>query len=236
MNLLAALGLMTLLDGAAVTILILGWLGIGWIIDHPPAARPSVSLLMAAVRRQWMVEYIKRDNRIFDAQIISSLRQGTSFFASTCLLAIGGALALIGNTAPLMGLAAEIGTAPTPALLWQIRLLPAVLFLTNAFLKFVWANRVFGYCSVMMAAVPAELDNPVTRERAMQAAELNIRAAVNFNAGLRGIYFALGSLGWLLGPLVLIASTLIVLWVLWSREFLSGARDVIITGNHPPKG
>ncbi|WP_390621816.1 DUF599 family protein [Rubripirellula tenax] len=33
---------------------------------------------------------VTREPRIFDSQIMASLRQGTSFFASTCLLAVGG--------------------------------------------------------------------------------------------------------------------------------------------------
>jgi len=45
---------------------------------------------MAGVRRDWMREFRHRENRIFDAQIIASLRQGSAFFASTAILAIGG--------------------------------------------------------------------------------------------------------------------------------------------------
>jgi uncharacterized membrane protein len=29
-----------------------------------------------------------------------------------------------------------------------------VAFLANALLKFIWAHRLFGYCSILMAAVP----------------------------------------------------------------------------------
>ena len=60
---------------------------------------------MAQYRREWMTQMVTRDPRIFDAQIISSLRQGTAFFASTSMLAIGGTLAMIGNGEKLSGIA-----------------------------------------------------------------------------------------------------------------------------------
>jgi uncharacterized membrane protein len=181
---------------------------------------------MAEMRREWMREFVRRDNRIFDAQIIASLRQGTAFFASTSILAVGGVLALIGNVQPLTGIAAEVG-AERPTLLWQIRLLPAALLLTHAFLKFVWANRVFGYASVTMGATPSEPGHPRAMPRAMRAAELIIRAALNFNRGLRSMYFALASLAWLGGPWALMAAALLVAGFLVRREFTSVPRDIL---------
>jgi uncharacterized membrane protein len=202
------------------------WAGTGWLTEHPPRRRHSVTTLMVEVRREWMREFVRRDNRIFDAQIIASLRQGTAFFASTSILAVGGVLALIGNVQPLTGLAAEVG-AQTSALLWQLRLLPAALLLTYAFLKFVWSNRVFGYASVTMGAVPSDPLDPRAMPRAMRAAELIIRAALNFSRGLRSMYFALASLAWLAGPLALILAAAVVAGFLMMREFASVPHDIL---------
>jgi uncharacterized membrane protein len=113
-------------------------------------------------------------------------------------------------------------------LIWQVKLGLVALLLTDGFLKFVWANRVFGYCSVMMAAVPNDPADPRCAPRAAQAAELNIRAAVNFNRGLRSMYFALGALAWLFGAIALIVATLFVVWIVWSREFASLPRDILL--------
>jgi uncharacterized membrane protein len=214
-------------DVLALAVLVLAWGAIGWITEHPPRGRPSVTVMMAGVRREWMREFVRRDNRIFDAQIMASLRQGTAFFASTSILAVGGILALIGNVEPLTGLAQDIGQQDAPALLWQVRLLPSALLLTHAFLKFVWANRVFGYASVTMGAVPSDLGNPRAMPRAMRAAELVIRAALNFNRGLRSMYFALASLAWLAGPLFLALAALMVAGFLSVREFASVPRDIL---------
>ncbi len=228
MRLVDHMALLTPLDWCAAGLIILSWFTIGWWIEHPGAKRPSVTVLMGERRREWMRVFVTRDPRIFDSQILASLRQGTSFFASTCLLAIGGVLALVGNTAPLQGVAAEVSEMPVPVLIWQLKLGLVALFLTNAFLKFVWANRVFGYCAVIMASVPNDPGDPKAYPRAAQAAELNIRAAINFNRGLRSMYFALGALAWLLGGWALIAATAIVVWIVWSREFASIPRRILI--------
>lgn len=231
MELAEALSLVTLADAAALILILVGWLSIGWWIEHPGVKRPSVTVVMAEYRREWMKEFLARDVRIFDAQIVASLRQGTSWFASTCLIAIGGVLAVVGNAGVLQGVASDLMLAEAPVLLWQVKLLLVALFLTHGFLKFVWANRVFGYCAVMMAAVPNDPKDPRGEVRSGQAAELNIRAAWNFNRGLRSMYFALGALAWLLGAYALIAATCAVLWLLWSREFASVPRRIITEGD-----
>ncbi len=228
MQILDHMALLGPLDWAATAAIILAWFVIGWRIEHPGAKRPSVTVLMSERRRDWMKVFVTRDPRIFDSQILASLRQGTSFFASTCLLAVGGVLALAGNTEPLRGVAAEVTEMAVPVLIFQLKLALVALFLTNAFLKFVWANRVFGYCAVLMASVPNDPKDPATYPRAAQAAELNIRAAVNFNRGLRAMYFALGALAWLLGPIALMIATCVVVWVVWSREFASLPRSILL--------
>jgi len=224
------LAILSTRDLAAAGFLLLAWIFTGWVIEHPPAWRPSVTVLMAEYRREWMRQYVARETRIFDAQMLGSLRQGTSFFASTCLLAMGGVLAVIGNTEPLQGVAEGLTLADDPTLVWQIKLLAVVLLLAHGFLKFVWSHRVFGYCAVMMAAVPNDGTDPAAQPRAAQAAELNIRAAYNFNRGLRSMYFALAALAWLLGPIALMVSTVAVVWVLLVREFTSGPHAILTGG------
>jgi uncharacterized membrane protein len=230
MEMLDILGLIGPIDWAALGLLLVASVGIGWLIESPRLSRLSVTRLMSEYQREWMRQLTKRNNRIMDAQVLVSLRQGASFFASTSLIALGALLALIGNPQPLAGVAAGLVNVATPAQLLQAKLLLVVLFLANAFLKFVWSHRVFGYASVVMAAVPDDPADPHATPRAAQSAELNIRGMYNFNRGLRSMYFALAALGWLLGAAGLAIATLIVLWLLWSREFLSGPHEILKGG------
>lgn len=216
------------LDYIALIFLIGGWAILGHFTEHPPRAFPSVTTLMRQHRRDWMHEFLTREPRIFDASIIDSLRQGTSFFASACMIAIGGCVALAGSPDKLQGFAGGVAGVSGSAVLWQFKITVIIIFLTNAALKFAWSNRLFGYCAILMAAVPNDPAHPDAEPRAMQAAGINIQAARNFNNGLRSIYFGLGALGWLLGPEVLILTTAATIFVGWRREFASLSRQILL--------
>jgi len=179
-------------------------------------------------RRRWMVQFVDRNARIFDGQIIGNLRQGTSFFASACMIAIGGGLALIGNTDKLRAVAQDLTPHAPPQVVWEVKLIIILIFAANAFLKFVWSHRLFGYCSVLMAAVPNDPSDPVALPRAAKAAEINITATKSFNRGLRAVYFGIAALAWLIGALPLLLATLFTLGVVLRREFASQSRAVLL--------
>jgi uncharacterized membrane protein len=221
------IGSLTGPDLISLTIILLLWVASGWLIEHPPTRRMSVTVLMEAYRRDWMGEFVTRQPRIFDGTVIDSLRQGTAFFASACMIAIGGGVALIGNSDRVEGFAADLTLAQVGPQI-EMKIILVIAFLANALLKFVWAHRLFGYCTILMAAVPNDPANPLALPRAAQAAEINITAARNFNRGLRSIYFALGALGWLFGPYGLILAALASTTVLMRREFASQSRDVML--------
>lgn len=227
------LGPLSFADLTALALLVLAWLGIGWVTEHPPAHRPSVGVLMEGYRREWMRQLVTRQPRIFDGAMMDGLRQSTTFFASTALIAIGGGLALIGNPERLSDLASEFALEEGPRLLWETRILTAVLFGANAFLKFVWSHRLFSYAAIAMAAVPNDVNDPLAYPRAAQAARVNINAAKSFNRGLRSVYFALASLAWLAGPIALATAVIFTTVMLWRREFASVARLALL--ENPPK-
>ena len=125
-------------------------------------------------------------------------------------------------------MAQDLALVSTEARGIEARLLLAAVFLTHAFLNFLWSNRLFGSCASRRSAGPNDPADPLALPRARQAAEVNIRAAFNFNRGLRAMYFALAALTWLLGPYALMAATLAMAWLIWSREFASHSRAILI--------
>lgn len=233
MTLSSLLSLVSPLDLAALALVALVWFALGWRIESTTATKPSVTVLVAAYRRDWMKQFVTRQPRIYDASVLGSLRQSTNWLASTTLFALGAALALIGNPEQLQGVAQDLALGTPSHGAFETRLLLCVLFLSHGFLKFLWSNRLFGYAMIIMSTVPNDPSDPLAHPRARQAAEINIRAAFNFNRGLRATYFALASLGWLLGAWALIAATLVVAWLIWSREFASHSRAVLLD---PPPG
>lgn len=234
MNWIDRLALFSALDMLAVGLLLICWLGIGHIIESPPKNRPSLSKIMVRYRREWMVHLVDRNPRVFDAQILGNLRQGTAFFASATMIAIGGGLALVGNPDQLSGITTEFTMMKAPAFVLEVKLVLMILLVANAFLKFVWAHRLFGYCSVVMSAVPNDPKDPAALPRAEKASELNITAARSFNRAMRSTYFSLAAAAWLFGATALILATLLTLFVLWRREFASQSRSVMLEPTDGP--
>lgn len=228
MTLMDRIALFQTPDFIALALLFILWIGIGFLVEYPSAKHLSTSRLMAGYRQEWMRQMVTRTPRIFDAQILGTLRQATAFLASTSVIAIGGTLALLGNADRLAGVASEITMIDHPAIFWELKLMVLIVLLTNAFLKFVWSNRLFGYCSVLMGAVPNDPEHPKAYVAAEKAAQLNIAGARSFNRGLRSLYFALAAAAWLAGPIPLIIASLITVTVIWRREFASYSRKILL--------
>ncbi len=221
-------------DAAALAVYAGCWLRIEWLVRPRPGARPSTGEIMAGWRARWFEAAADRDNRILDGQIVASLRQGVALFISGALIALGGAVALTGNAERVASIASDIAGEQAPAAAWTLKMLLVIAALAAAFLHFVWSHRIFGYCSVMLGAIPNDGDGKRARAVAARGARLCVLAARNFNKGLRAVYMALAALAWLAGPLPLAAASAITFWVLYRREFLSETRRAISEEPEPP--
>jgi len=225
MELLPRLSPLGLPDYIAVILLVVLFTGIGWLVENPPKGRPSTSVLMGDYRRDWMRHFVTRQQKIFDATVITSLRQATSFYISGTMIALGAGIALVGNPERLILVANDL-TIGAQAVVVEIKVIVVLLFLANAMLKFMWSHRLFGYCAVLMASMHNTEDEEAYR-RTDQAAEVNVTGAKAYNRGLRSIYFALAALGWLLGPWTLMLTTAITALTVLRQEFASQSRVVI---------
>lgn len=227
MEALALIRMFSLPDALAIGYTLTGAYALQKTIESTTLSHPSVSQIMALYREDWMREFVTRQPRLYDANVLDGLRQGITFYASSCLLGLGGGLALLSDTAPLQGLATSFDLHSDPALLMKAKILFVLTFLINAFLKFVWSHRLFAYCSVLMASVPNDPHHPRAYERAARAAAVNVTAARNYNRGLRSVYYALGAFGWLLGPWVLMLTMTATFATLVRREFASQSRAAV---------
>jgi uncharacterized membrane protein len=114
----------------------------------------------------------------------------------------------------------------TTRLQWEAKLLGLVVIFVYAFFKFAWSYRLFNYVAIMIGAAPPveERDTPAAKDFVHRAATLCRDAGRHFNRGQRAFFFALGYLGWFIGPAVLIATTTGVVIVMWRRQFASESR------------
>jgi uncharacterized membrane protein len=82
-------------DILAVGFFILEWLVYAITLEHTAYGRDSLSARMNVYREVWVRRLLDREARMVDMQIMGSLQNGTAFFATTSVFAIGGALALL---------------------------------------------------------------------------------------------------------------------------------------------
>jgi len=208
--------------------------------DGKLVSRVSLTTAMNAQREGWMRTMAEREIRIVDTAIMSGLQQGTAFFASSSLIALGGCFALLGASDRVLEVLSNLplGGAPSRAA-FQIKVFGLMLVLAFSFFKFGWAYRLFNYCTILIGAVPIPHGeasrNPVTETAVWRAAQMNMLAGKHFNSGLRGVFFSIGYLGWFVDPAVFVLSTLLLLAVLVRRQFFSAARRAVI-GQPPGAG
>jgi len=214
-------------DLIAVAWFFAAWIVYSIVIEKTARGRESLNALMNDYRDEWMERLLARDMRMVDAQVTASLQNGTAFFASTTLIAIGGALTLLRASqeiVPVMSLL-PFGSVTSPEL-WELKMMGLIVIFIYAFFKFAWSYRLFNYFAIMVGAAPPpdEKDTVKAQAFAHRAARLCADAGRHFNRGQRAFFFALGYLGWFLGPVPLALTTLGVVIVMWRRQFASDAR------------
>lgn len=213
-------------DVAAVGFFALEWLVYAITLEHTAYGRDSLSARMHAYRETWVRDLLHREARMVDMQIMASLQNGTAFFASTSLIAIGGALALLratGDAQALLG-ALPLDLSPQPAL-WEVKCIGLILIFIYTFFKFAWAYRLFNYVAILFGAMPpaGQRDTPEAEAHVIRTTRLFESAGQHFNRGQRAFFFALGYLGWFISPWLLFITTAAVVVVIWRRQFASNA-------------
>jgi uncharacterized membrane protein len=224
------MALLSTLDLVALGWFVGAWIAYSLIIDQTALGRRGLTAAMHHYREVWMRQMIARQNRIVDTHITGSLQNGTAFFASTSLLAIGGTLTLVRSTDEVLNVMAIVPFGlQTSRALWEAKAFGLVVIFVYAFFKFAWSYRLFNYVAIMIGAAPpdAEKDTDEAMVHARRTAGLAAEAGRHFNRGQRAFFLALGYLGWFIGPAVFLASTAAVLAVLVRRQFASRARHAV---------
>ncbi len=225
-------GALTLLDLAAAIFFLAAWLGYGHAVQKRQDPI-SLSRIMHRQRRNWAEQMIERENRVVDTTINASLQNGTAFFASTSLIALGSVLTLSRSGDDVLTLFATLpmGTTTTRAV-WEVKVAGLAIVFVYAFFKFSWAYRLLNYGSILIGAVPPRgttTDLSGTRRAAARAAAMNIAAGNHFDRGQRAFFFALAYLGWFVSAAIWIAATAAVVLVMWRRQFASEIRAALLS-------
>lgn len=218
------------IDVFAVGFFILEWATYAITLERSSYGRDSLSARMNVYREVWIRRMLEREARIVDTHIMTSLQNGTAWFASTTLIAIGGSLALLRATNEVMPMlqSLPIGFSAAPAM-WEIKCIGLILIFVYAFFKFAWSYRLFNYVAILIGAMPLaeNRDTPEAEAHVVRTTKLFGAAARHFNRGQRAFFFALGYLGWFVSPWVFLVSTAAVVIVTWRRQFASNAWEAM---------
>lgn len=212
-------------DWAAFVWFFVWWIGYIFFAGWRAKRVPGLVTRLDLYRRRWMEQVAQREIRIGDVSILANLSNGSTFFASTTLLILGGLLALLGTTEKVASIVSELPfNKASPERLWDIKILLLTGIFIFAFFKFTWSLRLYQFLSVLIGGASPhdgdQADREVFVRRGGATASL---AAESFNNGLRAYYFALAAMTWFLNPWIWMVSTSWVVAILYYREFHSSA-------------
>ena len=161
------------LDLIALVWFVAAWLGYALVIEMTAHGKSGLNAQMHRYRDLWMERMLAREARMVDGQVIAGLQNGTAFFASTSLIALGGSVTLLHSTEDMLTVIAALpfGEAVTHTQ-WELKVVGLMIIFIYAFFKFAWSYRLYNYVAIMVGAAPpaAERDEPEAKAYAQAAA------------------------------------------------------------------
>jgi uncharacterized membrane protein len=212
---------------AAPLVFLACWVGYWLFADILRLGQRSLMQRMAEYRHAWMFHMLVRDNRMVDVQVVQTLVQNVSFFASSTILIVGGFVAVLGASEQARAIAAEIPFAERSSpLVWDLKILLMVVIFVYAFFKFTWSLRQFNYVAILIGAAPYG-HSPENNRMASQIATVAGRASDHFNRAMRAYYFGLAALSWFIQSWLFIVCSVLVIGILYRREYRSAVLAVL---------
>ena len=216
-------------DWLSLVVFFACWAGYAWFSEHSRWGAGGLIGTSQTYRLTWAYRMLERDIRVMDSTLIGNLMTSVSFYANTTIYIIAGLLAALGASDKLLNFAAELpfGGAGNRELL-EIKLMLLLVSFVFAYFKFTWSLRQFNLLSILVGAAPmGKTGEPGIDVYAHRLAGANNLAGDDFNRGIRAYYFGLAASGWLLNPLLLAALAVVVLIVLFRRDYRSAALHIL---------
>src|SRR5262245_34913949 len=110
------------LDLIALAWFVIAWTAYAIQVEYVPKKQLSLNATMNNYREIWVRRMLAREARMVDMQVMAALQNGTAFFASTSLLAIGGALTVVRSTDEVLNVIATLPLGlSTTRTLWEMK-------------------------------------------------------------------------------------------------------------------
>ena len=196
--------------------------------DH--AGDRLLNARMREIRARWMKRYLEREDRVLDSILTGHSINSIALFSSATLLIV---VALLGvftsaDTAFHMALTSSFVVHTTKEL-FQVKLIGLLCVFVYGFYRFTWALLQYNYFLALVGAAPLKghLSAAATDELGNQMSVVLNSAVTSFHSGFRSYYHALAWVGWFFHPLVFIAATAFVTFVLVYRQIASPSAGAI---------
>src|SRR5215475_6270592 len=151
------------------------WAAYAATMEWSRHGRGGLNWQMDLYREVWMRRMLEREMRMVDMQIMAALQNGTAFFASTSLIAIGGSLTLLRSPDDVLAVLATLPLGiETSRMQWEAKVIGLAVIFVYAFFKFAWSSRLFNYVAILFGATPlaADKDTPEAAAHALRTAHL----------------------------------------------------------------
>ena len=145
-------------DVLALAFFLCVWVVFSLAAEGRIVRRISLTQAMNAQREAWMQTMARRELRMIDTGIMAGLQQGTAFFASSALVAVGSCFALLGATDQVISVLSDLPFIAPARGVFETKTIGLIGLFAYAFFKFGWAYRLFNYCSILIGAVPVLRD------------------------------------------------------------------------------
>lgn len=210
-------------DAIALICFFACWFGYDRMAKLLTKRRTNLISAVKTFRERWMRRLSERENHIADAALLSNLLRGALFFASTTVFILGGLLAILGTGSKV---AEVVGALPyvarTETWLMEIKAMVLIFVFVYAFFKFTWSAWQYNVLSILVGAAPAPDSDKAELDRFVEsAAQIASLAGESYNNGIRAFYFSIALMAWFIDPLLFLAATLLVTFVMYRREFAS---------------
>lgn len=227
-------------DWVALAFLILAWHAYGYFADSlPPVGAPLVgsprnlNMAMHRVRRQWMKQMVRREERVIDVILTGHTVNSLAFFASTSMIVIAGLVGTLGGSGSAFRVLESLSFAQTTTeFVFQMKIVGLIGMFVIAFYKFTWALRQYNFLCALIGAAPGRESHPTEAEVdrfAEHASRMLSLALTSFNGGIRAFYFAVAWLAWFVHPYAFIGTTALMVAVLFKRQTQSRSQAAVMT-------
>ncbi len=210
-----------LFDWVGLILFLSGLLGYRFFLAMMLRHRPETLFLgkLQQYRTAWIDSHLGSENNIVVVQTLRNTIMSASFLASTTVILIMGAFNLLhtikSSGQPAEALAITGSTEPDVAV---FMILLIIIILSYSFFNFTWYIREVNYMTFILNIPKDQLDAIEGGDSTQHVANMFLTSGIYFSLGMRGYYFLVPVLLWFFNPLLMIAATLVILYLMLRRD------------------